>query len=51
MSIVLYGASLSPYVRKVRFALAYKCLDYEQVSVIPASGDLPDEFKANSPLG
>lgn len=51
MSIVLYGASLSPYVRKVRFALAYKSLDYEQISVIPVSGDLPAEFEENSPLG
>ena len=50
MSITIYGASLSPFVRKVRLALAIKQLDYELVSVIPMSPDQPDEFVANSPL-
>ena len=51
MSIKIYGANISPYVRKVRLALALKELDYEQVQVIPNSDDQPPEFKANSPLG
>ncbi len=51
MSIKIYGSSMSPYVRKVRLALAFKNLDYEQVDVIPIGDDLPPEFKANSPLG
>lgn len=51
MSITLYGANLSPFVRKVRVALAYKGLDYELISVIPFGDDQPEEFKANSPLG
>lgn len=50
MNITLYGASLSPYVRKVRLALAYKGLAYEHISVMPRSGELPIEFKQNSPL-
>lgn len=51
MSIKLYGSIISPYVRKVRLALALKNLDYEQVDVIPIGDDQPPEFKANSPLG
>jgi glutathione S-transferase len=51
MSIVLYGAGLSPYVRKVRLALALKGLDYELIPVIPQSDDKPEEFVKNSPLG
>lgn len=51
MSIVLYGASLSPYVRKVRLALTFKGLDYQQIPVIPIGDDQPEEFKKNSPLG
>lgn len=51
MSIKVYGASLSPYVRKVRLALALKQLDYEQIQVIPMGDDQPQEFKDNSPLG
>lgn len=35
MSITLYGASLSPYVRKVRVALAEKGLSYEHVQIDP----------------
>ena len=51
MNITLYGANISPYVRKVCLALAYKNLNYKLVPVIPSSGDLPVEFKQNSPLG
>ena len=51
MSITIYGASLSPYVRKVRLALAFKQLDYELVPVIPMGPDQPEVFKAHSPLG
>ena len=51
MKITLYGAHISPYVRKVRAALAFKGLDYEHIFVIPKSDDQPAEFKANSPLG
>ena len=51
MTIKLYGAIVSPYVRKVRLALAYKGLSYEQISVIPSSPEKPLEFVANSPLG
>lgn len=51
MTITLYGAPISPFVRKVRAALAHKGLDYESVFVAPRSGNEPEEFKANSPLG
>ena len=51
MTITLYGAPISPFVRKVRAALAHKGLDYESVFVAPRSGNEPPEFKANSPLG
>lgn len=51
MKITLYGAHISPYVRKVRAALAYKGLEYEHIFVIPKGDDQPAEFKANSPLG
>ncbi len=51
MAITLYGAHISPYVRKVRAALAYKGLEYEHIFVAPKMGDQPEEFKANSPLG
>ena len=51
MTIKLYGAIVSPYVRKVRLALAHKGLNYEQISVIPSSPEKPAEFVANSPLG
>ncbi len=50
MSITIYGASLSPFVRKVRLALAIKQIEYELVPVIPMSPDQPAEFVANSPL-
>ena len=50
MSIQLYGVNLSPFVRKVRMALAYRGLDYEHIMVLPGA-DEPAEFVANSPLG
>ncbi|NND82376.1 MAG: glutathione S-transferase family protein [Gammaproteobacteria bacterium] len=51
MSIKIYGAMLSPYVRKARLALGFKGLEYETIPVIPLGDDQPEEFKANSPLG
>lgn len=51
MNIKIYGASISPFVRKVRLALAAKGLEYEQIPVIPVGDDQPQEFKDNSPLG
>ena len=47
--IKLYGASVSPYVRKVMVALAEKALAYEHVPVAP--GDKSAAFVAASPLG
>jgi glutathione S-transferase len=44
----LYGASLSPFVRKVRAALSLKSIDYELVGVMP--GAMDPEFLAKSPL-
>ena len=46
---ILHGASLSPYVRKVRVALAEKGIDYEQVPVLPFGQTA--EYKRISPLG
>ena len=49
MGLIVYGASLSPFVRKTRVFLAEKGLDYtlEQVNIFPP----PDWFKEISPLG
>lgn len=44
----LHGVSLSPFVRKVRAALAIKGIDYELVNVMP--GAVPPEFHAISPM-
>lgn len=49
--ITLYGVPVSPYVRKVRAALVYKNIPFDEMFVIPGSPDQPEEFKANSPLG
>ena len=46
---ILHGADLSPFVRKVRFALAIKQIAHEQIPVIPFAKT--DEFLALSPLG
>ena len=45
----VFGAPLSPFVRKVRVALAEKNLPYELKPVFPGSDDA--EFRALSPLG
>ncbi|MFK8048729.1 MAG: glutathione S-transferase family protein [Halioglobus sp.] len=47
--ITLYGASLSPFVRKVRVVLALKNLQYEYVQSMPWSND--EELAKVSPLG
>ena len=44
----LYGVSLSPFVRKVRAALAIKGVDYDLAPVMP--GALDPEFLTKSPL-
>lgn len=49
--IVLFGAHLSPYVRKTRLVLALKGLDYTLIPVIPFMPNQPEEFTLNSPLG
>lgn len=48
MSLTIYGAALSPFVRKVRVFLAEKGLDYtlENVNIFP----VPDWFAEISPL-
>lgn len=45
----VYGASASPFVRKVRVVLAEKGIAYELDPVIPFN--VSDEFKKMSPLG
>ncbi len=49
MSITVYGASLSPFVRKVCIALVEKQIPYEQVQVDPAR--LPEDYYELSPFG
>lgn len=49
MSLIVYGAALSPFVRKVRAALREKNLPYEHVHIDPVKK--PDYFLALSPLG
>jgi glutathione S-transferase len=46
---VLHGVNLSPFVRKVRFALAEKGRSVEQEQVVPFG--VSEEFKQLSPLG
>jgi glutathione S-transferase len=50
MSYIVYGVSLSPFVRKVCAFLEEKGVAYEQQIVFPG-GSMPDEFKEISPLG
>lgn len=50
-NLTLFGAHISPYVRKTRLVLAFKGLPYEHIPVIPFSPDKPAEFTENSPLG
>jgi len=45
----VYGISLSPFVRKVRVALAEKGLSYDRDPVIPVNP--PPEYRQISPLG
>jgi len=48
MSYIVYGGAVSPFVRKVRIALAEKNLDYTLEQVNPFNP--PPEFLAISPL-
>ncbi len=45
---ILHGSNLSPFVRKVRVALAYKDIEYKAVQQIPFGA--PPEYLAKSPL-
>ena len=45
----IHGVPLSPFVRKVHWALAHKGVDYEPVMVMP--GDSSPEYRKMSPLG
>ena len=49
MSLVLLGGSVSPFVRKVRVALAEKALDYRLQPVNPFAP--PEGWREVSPLG
>jgi len=49
MSLVVLGGSVSPFVRKVRVALAEKGLDYQLEQVNPFSP--PEGWRKVSPLG
>lgn len=46
---VLYGAPLSPFVRKAMLVLAHKGVQYDQIIVAPES--MTDDFLQLSPLG
>jgi glutathione S-transferase len=46
---ILHGAIASPFVRKVRVALACKGIDYKQDPIIPLN--VSPEYKQKSPLG
>lgn len=50
MSLVVYGAPLSPFVRKVRLFLHEKDLPY-QLEIILPFGKQPDWYRALNPLG
>jgi len=45
---ILHGANISPYVRKVRVALAYKGIEYNNTQQSPFGA--PKEFIAKSPM-
>lgn len=49
MSLTVYGAPLSPFVRKVRLFLAEKALDYQLEIILPFAQ--PAWYKDISPLG
>lgn len=44
----LHGANISPYVRKVRVALAYKGIEYSNTQQSPFGA--PAEYVAKSPF-
>ena len=48
MTLMIYGSTISPFVRKVRVVLAEKGLDYKLDPVNPFAP--PPEFLAISPL-
>ena len=48
MKPVLHGIGLSPYVRKVRFALAFKGIEYDLEPVIPRK--TPEGFEKISQM-
>jgi len=56
-NIILWGVSVSPFVRKVLVALAEKELSYQHHEIMPAvllratNQAIPQEFAAASPLG
>lgn len=50
MNLTVYGAPLSPFVRKVRLALAEKDLPY-QLEIILPFGKQPDWYREFNPLG
>lgn len=45
---ILHGTNISPYVRKVRVALAYKGIEYANTQQSPFGA--PEEFVAKSPM-
>ncbi len=47
--IIIHGANGSPFVRKVKVALAEKSVPYQQEPLIPFG--VSDEYRAKSPLG
>lgn len=49
MSLIVYGAPLSPFVRKVRLFLAEKALDYRLEIILPFGQ--PDWYRHLNPLG
>ncbi|MDY0250903.1 MAG: glutathione S-transferase family protein [Pseudomonas sp.] len=49
MGLILYGASLSPFVRKVRACLLEKQLDYTMELILPRNQ--PDWYYQINPLG
>lgn len=48
MTIKLYGAALSPFVRKTRVALALKGVEFESVHIDP--NNTPDGYEKISPM-
>ncbi|MFT0212529.1 glutathione S-transferase family protein [Pseudomonas sp. F1_0610] len=49
MSLTVYGAALSPFVRKVLFFIEEKGLEYQLENIMP--GMLPDWYLEINPLG